>query len=465
MGGVYRGPDRRPTATTGPAAHDRRAVGAGTAGGAGAAVLVDVVTGTDPHAALAVVVGAAPLVVATVLLLCAWRVGGRARSAHAAVALALAGGAGPLVAWVASSAAPAADTGAVTAVALAAGLLAAVPSARSAYRGAEVDTALRPGAAVLAGCGLVLAAGAGAAVVAGAGWLPPLAPLPGPPWSLLWPAALGAAGGGALAHALAGLGAALRAQRVRGLRALAGLQRSAAERHEDRLRRHDARSALAAVRAASAVLSGEQPAVVGGAEQRALAAALHAELGRVERLLGEPGATVPAPAVPHRPGVVDLREAVAPLVTAWRARGLDVTGPPPGPPVLAVGHPDAVRRAVANLLDNASRHAPGAGVELTAVPGEHDDDGAALLVVQDDGPGVPAHLREAVFAAGTRLSPAVPGQGLGLASARALAEADGGSLRLAPTDRGARFELRLPAARPPVHPPVHPPVQEEVTAR
>ncbi|TNM64345.1 ATP-binding protein [Streptomyces sp. NP160] len=454
MDGPYRGPDRRPPAPGD--GFDRRALGAGAAGGAGTAALLDVATGADPHAALAAVVGAAPLVVATVLLLCAWRVGGRARPAHAAVALALAGGAGPLAAWLASSAAPGAAVP-VTAVALAAGLLAAVPHARAARRGAEVDTAVRPGLAVLGGSGLVLAAAAGAASLAGTGWLAPLTPVSAVaqhPWSLLWPVALGAGGGAALGLALSRLRAALRAQRVRGLRALVGLQRSAADLEEDRVRRHDARSALAAVRAASAVLTGQQVAVAAAADQRALAAALQEELSRVERLLGGPADLLSGTGAP---GVVDLREAVAPVVTAWRARGLDVTGPPPGPPVPALGSEDAVRRAVANLLDNALRHAPGAAVTLTATAPE--DGGAALLVVQDDGPGVPAAARDGVFAAGTRLAPAgAPGEGLGLASARALAEADGGSLRLVASDRGARFELRLPAARN-----AH--AHEEVTAR
>ncbi|TXR52277.1 sensor histidine kinase [Quadrisphaera setariae] len=457
MGGPYRGPDRRPSIP--PGAHDRSPVVLAAAGGAGAAALVDAATGPDAQAALAAVVGAAPLVVATVLLLCAWRVGGRARPAHAAVALALAGGTGPLVAWLATSAAPAAATAPVTAVALAAGLLAAVPHAGAASRGAEVDTDLRPAAAVLAGSGLVLAAGAGAAALAGMGWLPALPPpasLGHAPWAVAWPAVLGSASGTALVLAARSLRSSLSSQRLRGLRAVAGLQRSAADAEHDRARRHDARSALAAVRAASAVLTGEQPGVLDPAAQRALAAALRSELGRVERLLGDG----PPAAGPDRPGVVDLREALTPLVAAWRARGLDLTGPPPGPPVHALGHPDAVRRAVSNLLDNAARHAPGAAVTLSVSAGGHDDDGAALLVVHDDGPGVPAVAREAVFRPGARLSQATPGQGLGLASARTLAEADGGSLRLVESDRGARFELRLPV---PADLPADLP--EEVTAR
>jgi signal transduction histidine kinase len=448
VGDAYRGPDRRPAAPS-----ERTALTRAAAGGAGAAVVVQVATGGDAPAALAAVVGAAPLVVATVLLMCAWRVDGRARPAHAAVALALAGGAGPLAAWLAAGAAPG-TAGPVTVVALAAGLLAAVPHARAARRGAEVDTDLRPGAALLGGSGLVLAAAAGAAVLAGAGWTTvpdPLAALAGAPWALLWPPALGAVGGSAVALAAGRLREALRSQRLRGLRALAGLQATAADLEEDRLRRHDARSALAAVRAASAVLTGEQPAVVGAADQRALAAALQEELGRVERLLGSGAAPL---------GAVDLREAVAPVVTAWRARGLDVTGPAPGPPVLALASEDAVRRAVANLLDNAARHAPGAAVTLSTRTTGPEDGGAALLVVHDDGPGVPAAAREAVFAAGTRLSPTAPGEGLGLASARTLAEADGGSLRLAATARGARFELRLPPAHAPAAR-----LDEEVTAR
>ncbi|MGQ7297173.1 sensor histidine kinase [Quadrisphaera sp. KR29] len=469
----YRGPDRRSVPR--PPRGSARAALVGAGAGSCAAVVLEAATRADAPAALAAVVGAAPLVLATVLLLCAWRVGGRVRQAHAALTLAVAGGSGPLVAWAAAQAAPGAAAP-VVALTLAAGVLAAAPHAHRALTAPDVDTRLRPGAAALSSSGLVLAAGGGAALLAGAGWLPQAHP-PGAlahlPWPLLWPAPLGAAGGAALSLAVERWRASLQGQRVRALRAVRaahGLGRWATDAEEDRVRRHDARSALSAVRAASAVLTGEQPSAMSPTEHSALATAVSEELSRLERLLGEPaGGTADLGPAGGWPEVVDLRDVVAPLVTTWRARGLDVSGPPPGPAVLAVGHPDALRRAVANLLDNALRHAPGAAVAVSAAAAH--DGGPALLVVHDDGPGVSAAHREAVFTAGTRLSPSAPGQGLGLASARALVEADGGSLRLAEADRGARFELRLPSARRPVPScaavpaPAPTPDLEEVTAR
>ncbi|PWJ49017.1 Signal transduction histidine kinase [Quadrisphaera granulorum] len=432
---MYCGPDRRAAVPEKPvpARQLAQSAAAGAVGATGIAAVAP-----DPPVAAAVAV--APLVIATVLLLCAWRVGGRSRPAHAALALALAGGVGPLTAWLSSGVAAPEATAPVTAVALAAGLLAAAPHARAARRAAAVRTDLRPGAALLGSSGLVLAAGAGAALLTGAGWSPWPAPdgLAAAPWPLLWPAALGATGGAALCGALASLRAALRAQQVRGLRAVAGQQRWAADLAEDRLRRHDARSALAAVRAASAVLTGEQPAVLPGATRRDLVVAVHEELHRVERLLADA-----APPPTGTPGVVDLRSAADPVVTAWRARGLRVTGPQPGPPVLALGSEDAVRRVVANLLDNAQRHAPGAAVHLSVAVSTEPGGQSAVLTVTDDGPGVPAPLHTSLFTAGVTADPT--STGLGLASAQLLAEADGGSLRLLESDRGATFELRLPA--------------------
>lgn len=398
------------------------------------AVLAERAQDPAQTAALAAVAWSAPLVVASALWLAAAKVDGRAAAARAGIAAAVAGGAGPGAAWLLSAVQPGA-AGAVVPAALGAGVVVATGHVRAALRGPEVQTDLRPLLAVVGGASLVVAVGAAAAAVAGTGWpgaaLPPGSSAAGR-WLL---AALGAAGGAALAVAAGTLRTALGRQQLRGLRAVAALRQHAADVAQERLRRHDARSALAAVRAASAVLTG--PVAVPDAE--GLAVAVRAELSRVERLLGG------APAG-DRPGVVDLRSAALPVVAAWRARGLDVRGPADGPSAWGLGDDDAVRRVVGNLLDNAARHAAGAAVRLEVLPLV---EGRVGLAVHDDGPGVPAAQREAVLTAGVRLRPEVAGEGLGLASALALAEADGGSLRLVDAERGTRVELRLPAAPPP----------------
>jgi len=108
----------------------------------------------------------------------------------------------------------------------------------------------------------------------------------------------------------------------------------------------------------------------------------------------------------------------------------------------AVGDPDAIRRVVVNLLDNAGRHATG-HVTVEVADG--------CLTVDDDGPGVPAAQRERVFERFARLDDARArdsgGSGLGLAIARETARASGGDVTV--TDAplgGARFVLTLPVA-------------------
>ena len=72
-----------------------------------------------------------------------------------------------------------------------------------------------------------------------------------------------------------------------------------------------------------------------------------------------------------------------------------------------------------------------------------------VLRVADDGPGIPKDKRRLVFERFMRAGDskkATKGTGLGLPIARELANAMGGTLALLETERGATFELSLPAA-------------------
>jgi signal transduction histidine kinase len=105
------------------------------------------------------------------------------------------------------------------------------------------------------------------------------------------------------------------------------------------------------------------------------------------------------------------------------------------------GRPEDLARVVRNLLDNAERYASSlVTVELTS------DDGHATLVVQDDGPGIPAVDRERVFERFTRMdsSRSSPGTGLGLAIAREIVDAHDGTIQVEDGNRGARLVVRLP---------------------
>jgi signal transduction histidine kinase len=102
-----------------------------------------------------------------------------------------------------------------------------------------------------------------------------------------------------------------------------------------------------------------------------------------------------------------------------------------------------ITRVLANLLDNAERHATS---QITV--SVRADGSMARLEVVDDGAGIAPEQREVVFDRFTRLDASrcrdAGGTGLGLAIARQIAEAHQGTLTLQDSPRGARFVLRLP---------------------
>ncbi|MFE1024440.1 sensor histidine kinase [Streptomyces sp. NPDC058818] len=114
--------------------------------------------------------------------------------------------------------------------------------------------------------------------------------------------------------------------------------------------------------------------------------------------------------------------------------------------VTVAGSRGQLGRVLANLLDNARRHARSA-VEVSV----RRDGDAAVVAVADDGEGVPVADRERIFERFVRLDAARSrddgGAGLGLAIARDVAVRHGGTLTVheAPAG-GALFELRLPGA-------------------
>lgn len=114
-------------------------------------------------------------------------------------------------------------------------------------------------------------------------------------------------------------------------------------------------------------------------------------------------------------------------------------------PVTVDGDADRLREVLDNLLDNALRVAP-IGSEVRV--GVKIEDGRCVLEVEDCGPGLSDDERSRVFEPFARGAAAGgDGAGLGLAIARALTEAHGGSLavRSAPGS-GATFRIELPPA-------------------
>jgi signal transduction histidine kinase len=146
-----------------------------------------------------------------------------------------------------------------------------------------------------------------------------------------------------------------------------------------------------------------------------------------------------------RLGPVDLDELVLAEARRLRDRGQVEVDVSRVSGARIDGDRDRLTQVVRNLLVNAERHADRlVRLELGVAAGE------AVLVVADDGPGIPPADRERVFERFTRLDEARSrghgGAGLGLAIARQIVEAHGGAIAVADQDAGACLVVRLPAA-------------------
>ncbi len=97
-----------------------------------------------------------------------------------------------------------------------------------------------------------------------------------------------------------------------------------------------------------------------------------------------------------------------------------------------------------NLVENAAKYGHG----RVFVTVEKRDDGRADILVEDDGPGIPAEQRAELFTRGKRLdTTGKPGTGLGLAIVRDVAEIYGGTVMLEESEDlgGLLARLTLPA--------------------
>jgi PAS domain S-box-containing protein len=104
--------------------------------------------------------------------------------------------------------------------------------------------------------------------------------------------------------------------------------------------------------------------------------------------------------------------------------------------------PDQVRDALVNLIKNAVEAMPGGGTLKLAT---RDDGDEVELVISDTGPGIPKEMRDRLFEPLVSTKPL--GLGLGLTTARALIQNQGGSIGCeSPDGQGTRFVIRLPAA-------------------
>ncbi|PYP85783.1 MAG: hypothetical protein DMG65_20045 [Candidatus Angelobacter sp. Gp1-AA117] len=105
------------------------------------------------------------------------------------------------------------------------------------------------------------------------------------------------------------------------------------------------------------------------------------------------------------------------------------------------GQQEDLEEMLGNLLDNACKWAK-SRIKIQSV----QEDGAIVLTVDDDGPGIVPAMRDVVLQRGVRADEAAPGSGLGLAIVRDLAELYKGTIVLENSPMGGlRVRLLLPA--------------------
>jgi two-component system CitB family sensor kinase len=151
---------------------------------------------------------------------------------------------------------------------------------------------------------------------------------------------------------------------------------------------------------------------------------------------------------PMAPGVTD--PAVTALLMAKlstsRERGVALVVDPES--VLAPDGTSDIVTVLGNLVDNAVEAAgPGGTVSVAIRAGVEDGVSTTTVVVEDDGPGVPAAERERIFSSGYTTSDGGAARGIGLALVDRIVRRRGGRVTVQDAETGgARFEARLPAA-------------------
>lgn len=136
-----------------------------------------------------------------------------------------------------------------------------------------------------------------------------------------------------------------------------------------------------------------------------------------------------------------LRERLGDLAGLARARDveLDLDAPDPVP---LWAEPQGLASLIDNLVDNAIKYSPAGGV--VTVRAHLDRDGAAVIEVSDDGPGIPPAWRTRVFDRFVRApDQSVSGSGLGLAIVAAVAQRHGGSIACEDVREGRGLRMRI----------------------
>lgn len=200
---------------------------------------------------------------------------------------------------------------------------------------------------------------------------------------------------------------------------------------------HEIRGPLAAAHLALESL-GRRPGV-----ERWRCAAVDLQLQRAALAVADLAAAPRLARAGDRLGVVDVGELLEEQVRSWRpmagAYGCDLLLMPVAPELVVRGDRVRLGQAIGNVVANAVEHGRGR-IELSA----RVLDGRVRVEVVDDGPGLPAPVAD--LAARPRAGRGRRGRGLAIAAE--IARRHGGRLASAPSARGARLALDLPAVDP-----------------
>jgi len=156
-----------------------------------------------------------------------------------------------------------------------------------------------------------------------------------------------------------------------------------------------------------------------------------------------------ADAVPVRAAPVELDAVFGHLARQFTPAAAEagVTIVTSALPAALVTDPDLLQRALGNLIDNAIKHANARQIELRAAPAP----GGVTIHVRDDGIGLSAENADRLFDTDTSFRRAAgrtaPGFGLGLPSARRIAQLLGATLAVSSTPgEGCAFTMTLPVS-------------------
>ncbi|HET6350680.1 MAG TPA: HAMP domain-containing sensor histidine kinase [Coriobacteriia bacterium] len=202
---------------------------------------------------------------------------------------------------------------------------------------------------------------------------------------------------------------------------------------------HEVRGALTVISGFSELLRRE----LSEEDRKAALDGISRAVRRIDRLvdsfmIGARHARTPG----QRISLVELAESVAAEQRAITGRQVVLTVVD-RPEVSGV--PDALERALGNLIDNALKYSlRNSGVDIEV----GTENGFGVLAVADRGPGIPEDEREQVLQPFERLGRTdVPGTGLGLAVVNGVAEAHGGRVEIRERDGGGTVvRLLLPLA-------------------